>query len=189
MQSGALKRQSEELENLMRTPRCNRDLPQVLGGFRSLAEGLDYAARGATGFNFYSPRGALQHVLPYAELRRRAHVHRAASFCRWASSVVTGSRLSPRPVPTSWRCSSAASMPGSFRARCPTRCISAARSPISTASPACCRRPRPDGDHQRGPARPHFRRCGQGRRVAGADPCRIAGSARSPSQARTVRRG
>jgi fatty-acyl-CoA synthase len=58
---------------LVRTPRANRQLPQRLGGFSTLAEGLDYAARGVTGFNFYSPRGSLQHVLPYAELRRRAH--------------------------------------------------------------------------------------------------------------------
>ena len=39
---------------------------------RTLAEGLDYAAKGVTGFNFYSPRGQLQCVLPYAELRRQA---------------------------------------------------------------------------------------------------------------------
>ncbi len=47
-------------------------LPQQLGGFKTIAEGLDYAARGATGFNFYGGRGALAEVLPYAELRRRA---------------------------------------------------------------------------------------------------------------------
>ena len=54
------------------TPRANLALVQNLGGFDSLADGLDYAARGETGFNFYSARGALEHVLPYSELRARA---------------------------------------------------------------------------------------------------------------------
>ncbi len=59
-------------DSLLRTPRLNRNLPQVLAGFETLADSLDYAARGVTGFNFYSGRGVLQHVLTYAELRRMA---------------------------------------------------------------------------------------------------------------------
>ena len=54
------------------TPRTNGTLPRRLGGFATLAEGLDYAARGETGFNFYSGRGALEHVLPYGELKSQA---------------------------------------------------------------------------------------------------------------------
>ncbi len=57
---------------LSRTPRSNRDVPQQLGGFATLAEGLDYAARGVTGFNFYTGRGALDVVLTYSELRSQA---------------------------------------------------------------------------------------------------------------------
>jgi fatty-acyl-CoA synthase len=57
---------------LTRTPRANRDLEQKLGGFGTIAEGLDYAAQGVTGFNFYSSRGVLEAVLPYSDLRRRA---------------------------------------------------------------------------------------------------------------------
>ena len=57
---------------LSRTPRSNRDLEQKLAGFRTIAEGLDYAARGLTGFNFFSAKGVLSHVLTYAELRSRA---------------------------------------------------------------------------------------------------------------------
>ena len=57
---------------LVRTPRSNRDLEQKLAGFRTISEGLDYAARGLTGFNFYSAKGMLSHVLSYAELRSRA---------------------------------------------------------------------------------------------------------------------
>jgi fatty-acyl-CoA synthase len=58
--------------DLVRTPRSNRDLEQKLGGFSTISEGLDYAARGVTGFNFYSGKGVLQHVLPFSELRSRA---------------------------------------------------------------------------------------------------------------------
>ena len=57
---------------LTRTPRSNRDLEQKLAGFKTISEGLDYAARGLTGFNFYSAKGVLSHVLTYAELRSRA---------------------------------------------------------------------------------------------------------------------
>jgi fatty-acyl-CoA synthase len=58
--------------DFIRTPRSNRDLEQKLAGFRTISEGLDYAARGLTGFNFYSAKGVLSHVLTYAELRSRA---------------------------------------------------------------------------------------------------------------------
>ncbi len=56
----------------VRTPRANRDLEQRLGGFKTIAEGLDYAAQGVTGFNYYSAKGALQQVQTYSELRRQA---------------------------------------------------------------------------------------------------------------------
>ena len=54
------------------TPTANPDLAFRLGGFSTLADGLDYAARGVTGLNFFSARGDLQTALPYGELRRRA---------------------------------------------------------------------------------------------------------------------
>jgi fatty-acyl-CoA synthase len=57
---------------LSRTPRHSEALPQQLGGFKTIADGLDYAARGVTGLNFYGGRGALSEVLTYADLRRRA---------------------------------------------------------------------------------------------------------------------
>ncbi len=52
----------------------NTGLQQRLGTFDTLTDGLDYAAQGITGFNFYSPRGALDDVLSYRELRRRARL-------------------------------------------------------------------------------------------------------------------
>ena len=54
------------------TRRQNIGLPHKLGGFSTLTEALDYAARGITGFNFYSPRGVLNDVLPYWDLREEA---------------------------------------------------------------------------------------------------------------------
>ncbi len=50
------------------TPSRNARLPFRTEGFATLTEGLDYAARGETGFNFHGGRGALERVLPYAEL-------------------------------------------------------------------------------------------------------------------------
>jgi fatty-acyl-CoA synthase len=57
---------------LVATPRANRAVAHRFGDFTTLAEALDYAAQGDTGFNFYSPRGQLAEVLPYSLLRSRA---------------------------------------------------------------------------------------------------------------------
>lgn len=71
MQS-ALKRSHEAGGQPPLTPTSNRSFAQNLAGFQTLAEGLDYAARGVTGFNFHSARGNVEAVLSYAELRRQA---------------------------------------------------------------------------------------------------------------------
>jgi len=57
---------------LTRTPRKSAGIKKILGEFSTLTEGLDYAAKGETGFNFYAPRGALEHVLSYRSLREKA---------------------------------------------------------------------------------------------------------------------
>ena len=54
------------------TPTRNASLPFRRGGFASLCEALDYAARGDTGFNFFEARGRLLHSLPYRELKTQA---------------------------------------------------------------------------------------------------------------------
>ncbi|MEK0082360.1 fatty acyl-AMP ligase [Benzoatithermus flavus] len=54
------------------TPTTNPLLPFRAEGFDTLAAGLDYAAQGETGFNFFSARGELVEVLPYRTLRERA---------------------------------------------------------------------------------------------------------------------
>ena len=53
------------------TPTKN-NLPLRRGDFNSLAEALDYAARGCTGYNFYDGTGKLKAVLPYKKLRKEA---------------------------------------------------------------------------------------------------------------------
>jgi len=57
---------------LERTPRNTPGVAKILGEFSTLTGGLDYAATGDTGFNFYAPRGALEYVLPYKTLREKA---------------------------------------------------------------------------------------------------------------------
>jgi len=57
------------------TPTDNANLPKVLAEFDTLTAALDYAARGQTGFNFYSARGELAHVVPFRDLRERAVDH------------------------------------------------------------------------------------------------------------------
>jgi fatty-acyl-CoA synthase len=54
------------------TPSTNSTLPYRTGGFESLAAGLDYAAQGQTGCNFFSARGELEQTLSYRDLRARA---------------------------------------------------------------------------------------------------------------------
>jgi fatty-acyl-CoA synthase len=56
----------------MKATATTQDLAFRAADFPSLTAALDYAAQGATGMNFYSGRGKLECVLPYAELRRQA---------------------------------------------------------------------------------------------------------------------
>jgi fatty-acyl-CoA synthase len=60
------------MTELKPTPTTRSRLPYRRADFETLAEGLDYAARGEGGFNFYSARGQLQSILTFAELRERA---------------------------------------------------------------------------------------------------------------------
>ena len=43
----------------------------IVAGFSTVTEGLDYAARGKSGFNFFSGRGKLETALTYGELREQ----------------------------------------------------------------------------------------------------------------------
>jgi fatty-acyl-CoA synthase len=53
----------------MKATPTTHDLPLSFQGFSTLAEALDYAAQGDTGYNFYSGQGKLYATLPYAKLR------------------------------------------------------------------------------------------------------------------------
>ncbi len=54
------------------TATTNADLAFRIGEFETLTDGLDYAAKGVTGCNFFSPRGQIADVLTYGEIRERA---------------------------------------------------------------------------------------------------------------------
>ncbi len=54
------------------TPTTSPKLPLVPGDFETLIDGLELAARGDTGFNYYSVRGELTSSLPYRDLRDQA---------------------------------------------------------------------------------------------------------------------
>ncbi len=56
----------------MKATPTSHSLPLQLGEFSTLVEALDYAARGETGYNYYSGRGELSAVLSYASLRNDA---------------------------------------------------------------------------------------------------------------------
>jgi len=59
------------MDTLKKTP-TESTIALRRGDFSTLAEALDYAASGESGFNFYSGKGGLSSVLPYALLRRQA---------------------------------------------------------------------------------------------------------------------
>ncbi len=54
------------------TPTHHAGLAKRFADFGTIAEALDYAARGPTGLNFYSGKGVLTEILPYAALRAQA---------------------------------------------------------------------------------------------------------------------
>ena len=59
------------MQRLDPTPTLN-NIPLRLGDFTTLADALDYAAAGVTGYNFYSRKGEISATLPYRELRHEA---------------------------------------------------------------------------------------------------------------------
>ncbi len=62
----------EELGMPNPTETTSADLGLLAEGFETLAEGLEYAAKGKTGLNFYSGRGELLQSLLYSEVQDRA---------------------------------------------------------------------------------------------------------------------
>ncbi|MGH6943922.1 MAG: fatty acyl-AMP ligase [Geminicoccaceae bacterium] len=57
---------------IVATPSASPKLPFRVSGFDTLAAGLNYAAKGETGCNFFSARGELEEAVSYREIRDRA---------------------------------------------------------------------------------------------------------------------
>lgn len=100
-------------ENTVATPTKNETLDHKVGGFATIVDALEYAARGETGYNFFDLRGEIAHVLPYAELRDRARAladRLAARFERGARIAVIA-ETSPEFVTTFFACQYAGLVP------------------------------------------------------------------------------
>lgn len=63
---------TQKVDSELQSTPTENNLPLRSANFSSLADALDYAAQGVTGCNFYTSRGELHTVLPYAELRSQA---------------------------------------------------------------------------------------------------------------------
>lgn len=72
------------------TASTNSNLTFRIADFETLADGLDYAAKGDTGCNFFSPRGELDTALTYREIRDQA-IALAQRFER--AGIERGSRV------------------------------------------------------------------------------------------------
>ncbi|MDX1580811.1 MAG: AMP-binding protein, partial [Alphaproteobacteria bacterium] len=100
----------------MATPIATDDpaLPRRMADFDTLAEALDYAAKGSRGFNFFSLRGELEASITFSELRDRAMAH-ARRFI--AAGLERGDRVaivadtSPHFVSTFFGCQYAGLLP------------------------------------------------------------------------------
>ncbi len=68
----------------------NADGTLRVGEFETLVEGLEFAAKGVTGCNFFSARGELEHALTYRDIRDRA-IDLARRFDR--AGLERGSRV------------------------------------------------------------------------------------------------
>jgi len=97
----------------MPTPTLNKGLQCRVGGFDTIAEALDYAAQGETGYNFFNLRGEVAARLSYTDLRARARdlANRlAARFERGARMAIIA-ETSPEFVITFFACQYAGLVP------------------------------------------------------------------------------
>jgi fatty-acyl-CoA synthase len=67
-----LKAQQVKLDGVIANGGGAETWTQRVGGFRTIAEGLDYAAGSAAGYRFFSSRGQLQSELKYYDLQKLA---------------------------------------------------------------------------------------------------------------------
>ncbi|MEM9618345.1 MAG: fatty acyl-AMP ligase [Pseudomonadota bacterium] len=95
------------------TPTSNESLDLRIGGFESVPDALDYAARGETGYNFFTLRGELAHRLSYAQLRdeARALANRLAARFERGDRLTMVAETSPDFLITFFACQYAGLVP------------------------------------------------------------------------------
>ena len=99
---------------LQRTPTHIGGQPRQMGGFETLAQGLEFAARTAGGLNFHGGRGALEHVLPYADMAELAKARAgqlAAAGLRPGDRVALLAETSPDFMISFFACQYAGMLP------------------------------------------------------------------------------
>ncbi len=97
----------------MPTPTLNKALKCRVGGFDTIADALDYAARGETGYNFFNLRGELAARLSYADLHAQARdlANRLASRFERGDRLAIVAETSPEFVITFYACQYAGLVP------------------------------------------------------------------------------
>jgi len=100
-------------ETVTATPTIDESLPQQIGGFETLTAALDYAAQGATGYNFFNLRGEIDFRLAYGELRDRASdlANRLAARFERGARIAVIAETSPDFVATFFACQYAGLIP------------------------------------------------------------------------------
>ncbi len=95
------------------TPTLNKGLQTRVGGFETIADALDYAAQGETGYNFFNLRGEVAAQLPYSEARKRALdlANRLATRFKRGDRLAIVAETSPEFIITFFACQYAGLVP------------------------------------------------------------------------------
>ena len=100
-------------EKAVPTPTENDGLAPRIGDVETVPEALDYAARGQTGYNFFTLRGEVEERLSYATLRERALdvANRLAARFERGDRIAIIAETSPEFVITFFACQYAGLVP------------------------------------------------------------------------------
>lgn len=105
--------QEEQASALEPTPTTNAALEFRCGGFATIADALDYAAQGETGYNFFDLRGEVIHALTFRKLRDQAIdlAQRLAGAFERGDRIALVAETSPAFITTFYACQYAGLIP------------------------------------------------------------------------------